>query len=95
MIELLEPVARILFFGIGYAIGYFPVILGSLGTIEPGPLERIGDAPYYRSKSEKWWHITYVDEGMRYLPAEGVALVGAGILGMIVALAWLIVKCAG
>ena len=53
MVELLEPIARVLFFGIGYAVGFFPVLLGSLGSVEPGPIDRIGDSSFYRSKSEK------------------------------------------
>lgn len=95
MVELLEPIARVLFFGIGYAVGFFPVLLGSLGSVEPGPIDRIGDSSFYRSKSEKWWHVTYVDQGTRYLPAEGVALVGVGILGLIAVSVWLILGFVG
>lgn len=88
---ILEPIAEILFLFIGYPIGWILVTLGTLGTIEPGPLERVQDYSFYRSKGMKWWHVTCFDDGRRYLPAESVAgvawisLIGIGILiGMLI-----------
>ena len=79
---LLEPLFMFLLIVVGYAVGFFPVMLGSLGSVEPGPIDRTEDHAYYRARAEKWWHVTYVDEGRRYLPVEGVALVGWCVIGL-------------
>ena len=89
---ILEPIFAIVFIGIGYVFGFVPVWFGSLGTIEPGPVDRINDRSYYRSKGMRWWHATYLDDGTRYLPAEAVALVGWILIGSIVGIVWLVMK---
>jgi len=89
---LFEELIKALLIVVGYAVGFLAVIFGSLGTVEPGPTERIGDHSYYRSKAQKWWHLTYVDRGTRYLPAEGVALVGWMIIGSVMGISWMLLK---
>ena len=83
---ILEPIAEILFLLIGYPLGWMLVACGTFGVIEPGPLDRVRDFSFYRSKGMKWWHITYLDGGRRYLPTESVAgvawifIVGLGVV---------------
>ena len=43
----------------------------------------------------KYWHITYSVGGKRYLPAETVALVGWGLICLLVAFGCFIVQVAG
>ena len=92
---LLEPVIEFLFIGIGYLFGFLPVLVGTLGTVEPESLEHIEDFRFYRSKGMKWWHITYCDGNKRYLPATSVALVGWILVACIAGWAWLIFKAMG
>lgn len=71
---------------VGYAIGYFPVLIGTLCNIEPGPFEDIDPyCAYKRSYGMKWWHVTYEKNGVRYLPSPLVALVGWLMVGLLVA----------
>jgi len=76
LFSIVLELSPIIFIGVGYVAGFLPVLIGSLGTIEPGPIECAADGDFYRSKGMRIWHLTYVDEGKRYLPAETVALVG-------------------
>ena len=93
MLEMhLAPVLELLLYGIGYFVGFLPVVLLSLGEIEPGPIERTQDFSYYRSKGKRWWHLTYTEDGRRYIPAEGVATIGWLVVASTVGLAWLLVK---
>lgn len=93
---LIELFVKIFFIGIGYIFAYFPIVFGSLGTIEPGPIEHCDDGgAYYRSKGMKFWHLTYYHNGKRYLPVETVALVGWGLIGLIVAFVWNIAVAIG
>ena len=89
---LFEPILELLFFGIGYFVGVFPVMLLSLGEVEPGPIERVQDFSYYHSQDMRWWHLTYTEDGRRYIPAEGVAAIGWLVVASAVGLAWLLVK---
>lgn len=76
---ILEPIFEIVFIFLGllgYVVGVLPVMIGSLGTLEPGPFQKAGDFSFYRSKGMKWWHSTYRDSGRTYLPAGTVALIG-------------------
>ncbi len=91
---ILKPIIGLLIFGIGYFIGFLPVTLLSLGAIEPGPMDKIEDFSYYRSQGLRWWHLTYRKDGQRYLPAEGVALVGWLVIASVVGIAWLLVQIA-
>ena len=68
---LIEPFLQIAFLWVGYLVGFFPVLFGSLGTIEPGPVDSAVDGgDFYRSKGMKFWHLTFVDRGKR-LPTRG------------------------
>lgn len=89
---ILEPIFAILFFGLGYVIGFFPVMIGSFGALEPGPIEAISDPSYYRSMGMKWWHLTFEKDGRRYLPAEVVALIGWLMICALVAMVWFAMK---
>ena len=84
----LEPVFSLIFVGIGYLVGFLPVILLSLGKIDPGPVERAGDFSFYRSKGLKWWHMTFREGARHVLPAEGVALVGWAFLVSLFLFLW-------
>ena len=92
LLELvLEPIIKIIFLGIGYPLGFFPVLIGSVGTVEPGPLgSAVDGGGFYRSKGMKWWHLTYFDGGKRYLPAGTVAFEGWLLLLSISILVWAI-----
>jgi hypothetical protein len=93
---LLEPLIKIIFIGIGYLFGFFPVFFGTLGAIEPGPIDRIDDGgKFYRSQGMKFWHITYVDQGIRYMPAELVALLGWILIALIATGTWQILQFVG
>ncbi len=76
---LLMLIFEVLFLLIGYPLGWLLVTLGTLGTIEPGSFDRALDYDFYRSKGMKWWHVTYLDNGRRYLPAESVAATAWGL----------------
>ena len=92
---LLEPLIEFLFITIGYLFGFLPVLVGTLGTVEPESLERLEDYRLYRSKGMKWWHITYRDDDKRYLPASSVALVGWILIAGVAGWLWLIFKAIG
>lgn len=92
---LLEPLIEFLFITIGYLFGFLPVLVGTLGSVEPEPLERLDDYRLYRSKGMKWWHITYRDDDKRYLPASSVALVGWILIAGVAGWLWLIFKAIG
>lgn len=86
---LLEPILKILFIGIGYIVGFVPVLVGTLGFVKPGPVDCVDDGgEYYRSRGMRFWHVTFFDKGARYLPAEAVALVGWLVLAGIGAVSW-------
>ena len=96
---LLQPFFEILgvvvFLGVGYIVGFFPVLIGSLGTVEPGPIDFATDGgKFYRSKGMKCWHVTYLDDGKRYLPAETVALAGWILLIILSIVIWAIIQIA-
>ena len=87
---------QIIFITIGYFWGFFPVLFFTLGLIEPGPIRHCDESgAFYRSQGMKFWHITYSVDGKQYLPAETVALVGWGLIGLIVAFVFLIVHVIG
>ena len=83
---VLKPVIAVVFYGVGYVIGFFPVMIGSLGSVEPGPIGHKG------SKGMKTWRLTYEENGTRYLPAEAVALVGWLIVGAITGFVFLLTQ---
>jgi len=92
---ILEPIVTLAFIALGflgYIVGFLPVMIGSLGSLEPGPIEKAGDSAFYQSKGMKWWHLTYCKHGRTYLPAESVALVGLLLIGSLVGLTGLVLK---
>ena len=92
---IIQPLLQIVFLGVGYLVGFFPVLIGSLGTIEPGPVNSAVDGGvFYRSKGMKFWHLTFVDRGKRFLPAETVALAGWVILATAGTVIWAIIQIA-
>jgi hypothetical protein len=92
---VLRPLFCLLFVGIGYVVGFLPVMVGSLGMVEPSPIEHVFDKAFYNSAGLKWWHLTYEKDRNRYLPAESVAIVGWVLLGSIGVAVWLAVKLIG
>ena len=93
---LCEISVKIIFISIGYFFGFFLVLFSTLWSIEPGPIRYCDDGGvFYRSQGMKFWHITYSVDGKQYLPAETVALVGWGLIGLIVAFVFLIVHVIG
>ena len=93
---LCEISVKIIFISIGYFFGFFLVLFSTLWSIEPGPIRHCDDGvAFYRSQGLKYWHITYSVDGKRYLPAETVALVGWGLIGLLVAFGCFIVQVAG
>ena len=83
---LCEISVKIIFISIGYFFGFFLVLFSTLWSIEPGPIRHCDDGgAFYRSQGMKFWHITYSVDGKRYLPAETVALVGWGFIGLTIA----------
>ena len=88
---ILQPLAEVFFLLVGYPLGCFLVMFGSLGSLEPGPIQYAQDYKFYRSKGMKWWHITYLDDGRRYLPAETVAAVAWIFLAAIAMLIGLLI----
>ena len=95
MLEFLEPITTALAFRIGYCVGFFPVTIGSLGSLSAEPFGKIADKTFWRSKGMKWWQLTYLDGGTRYLPAEAVVAVGWLVIGFAVTLGLLMVNFAG
>ena len=93
---LCEISVKIIFISIGYFFGFFVFLFSTLWSIEPGPIRHCDDGcAFYRSQGMKYWHITYSVDGKRYLPAETVALVGWGLICLIVAFGCFIVQVAG
>ena len=93
---LAEVGIKITFLTVGYFFGFFLVLFSTLCSIEPGPIRHCDDGGvFYRSQGMKFWHITYSVDGKQYLPAETVALVGWGLIGLIVAFVFLIVHVIG
>lgn len=87
---ILEPILLLLLLVVGYVVGYLPVVIASGGSIEPGSIAQAGDRSFCRAKGMKWWHVTYRDNGTRYLPAEAVALIGWFLLGCMYGFIWLL-----
>ena len=86
---LLELFLKLILIPIGYLIGYVPVVIISLGSLEPGPFDSMFDGgKFYREKGMKFWHLTYVDQDRRYLLSELVSIIGLAILGMAGGLIW-------
>ena len=87
---------KIIFISIGYFFTFFVVLFSTLWSIEPSPIRHCDDGgAFYRSQGMKFWHITYSVDGKRYLPAETVALVGWGLICLIVAFSCFIVYVIG
>ena len=87
---------KIIFISIGYFFGFFVVLFSTPWSIEPGPIRHCDDGgAFYRSQGMKFWHITYSVDDKRYLPTETVALVGWGLIGLIVAFSCFIVYVIG
>ena len=83
---LAEVGIKITFLTAGFFFGFFLVLFSTLCAIEPGPIRHCDDGgAFYRSQGMKLWHITYSVDGKRYLPAETVALVGWGFIGLTIA----------
>ena len=93
---LCEIFIKIIFISIGYFFGFFPVLFFTLCSIVPGPIRHCDDGgAFYRSQGMKFWHITYSVDEKRYLPAETVALVGWGFIGLIIAFSCFIAHVVG
>lgn len=91
MLELLfEEIFIFLFIVIGYFFGFPLVMLGSLGLVDPGDLDHVRDYKFLRKQGMKFWHLTYVVDGRRFLPAEGVALIGWLVIAAVVATVWFV-----
>ena len=93
---LAEVGIKITFLTVGYFFGFFLVLFSTLWSIEPGPIRHCDDGgAFYRSQGMKFWDITYSVDGKRYLPAETVAWVGWGFIGLIIAFSCFIAHVVG
>ena len=87
---LINPSVYQLFILFGYVPGALAVFLGSFGKIEPEPLKRMRDYTFYKTRGMKWWHLTYLDDGSRYMISEGVAFVGWALIVAVLTVAYLL-----